>query len=75
VSDVQVTLYYQAIPPAYLQERFRDASVGPGENDEIRRLYYITSHLNVDNTVDESGRPVIRDWKLFITADTRALER
>jgi len=73
VRDVQVTLYYQAIPPAYLQERFRDASAGPGESDEIRRLYYITSHLNVDDTVDESGRPVIKDWKLFLTADTQAL--
>ena len=25
VHDVQVTLYYQAVPPSYLQERFRDA--------------------------------------------------
>lgn len=73
VRDVQVTLYYQAIPPAYLQERFRDAGAGPAENDEIRRLYYITSHLNVDDTVDESGRAVIKDWKLFLTTDTRTL--
>jgi hypothetical protein len=74
VHDVQVTLYYQAIPPAYLQERFRDAGVGPAESDEIRRLYYITSHLNVnDPPADEDGH-VIRDWKLYITGRTRTLD-
>ncbi|MGE0370223.1 MAG: hypothetical protein AB7P53_14790, partial [Candidatus Dadabacteria bacterium] len=75
VHDVSVTLYYQPIPPPYLAERFRDASVGPAESDEIRRLQYITSHLNVNDTVDEDGRPVIKDWKFFITADTRTLEQ
>ncbi len=75
VHDVSVTLYYQSIPPPYLAERFRDASAGPAASDEIRRLQYITSHLNVNDTVDENGRPVIKDWKFFITADTRTLEQ
>ncbi len=74
VHDVQVTLYYQAVPPSYLQERFRDASAGPAENDEIKRLYYITSHLNVNEAVDGNGMQVLKDWKLFLTSVERALE-
>jgi len=74
VHDVQVTLYYQAIPPSYLQERFRDAGVGPAENDEIKRLYYITSHLNVNGAADGESSQVIKDWKIFLTSGTRALE-
>jgi hypothetical protein len=74
VHDVQVTLYYQAIPPSYLQERFRDASVGPAESDEIKRLYYITSHLNVDDAADGEGRDIIKDWKLPLTGTSRALD-
>jgi hypothetical protein len=74
VHDVQATLYYQSIPPSYLQQRFRDASAGPAESDEIRRLYYITSHLNVDDAVDGEGRQVIQDWKLFLVRAARALE-
>ncbi len=74
IHDVKVTLYSQAIPPSYLQQRFQDASVGPAENDEIRRLYYITSHLNVGEAVDGEGLQVINDWKLFLTSTTRELE-
>lgn len=74
VHDVQVTLYYQATPPSYLQERFRDASAGPAENDEIRRLYYITSHLNVNDSVDGEGSDIIKDWKLFLTGTARTFE-
>ena len=74
VHDVQVTLYYQAVPPSYLQERFRDAGVGPAENDEIKRLFYITSHLNVNDAVDGEGRDIIQDWKLPLTGTSRALD-
>jgi hypothetical protein len=74
VRDVQVTLYYQAIPPSYLQERFMDASAGPAESDEIKRLYYITSHLNVNDAADGEGRDIIQDWKLPLTGTTRALD-
>jgi hypothetical protein len=63
-AEVQVTLYYQSIPPFYLQQRFRDASQGPAENDDIRRLYYITSHLNVDAATSEKGDAVLKGWKL-----------
>ena len=53
---VRATLYYQSIPPYYLQDRF---STGSGA--ETQRLYYIASHLNVD------GSP-IANWKLEVTS-------
>jgi hypothetical protein len=74
IHDVKVTLYSQSTPPFYLQQRFMDAGSGPAENDEIRRLYYITSHLDVDEAVDVNGMQVIRDWKLFLVSATRELE-
>ncbi|MEQ9618504.1 MAG: hypothetical protein RIG61_04960 [Deltaproteobacteria bacterium] len=74
VHDITVTLYKQSIPPFYLQQRFRDANRGPAEKDEIDRLYYITSHLDLDDVTDEEGRAVIRDWKFYITSDTREVE-
>ena len=50
---VQATLYYQTIPPYYLNQRFTAAPNG----DATRRLYYLTSNLNL------SGTPV-QNWKL-----------
>jgi hypothetical protein len=61
---VQATLYYQSIPPSYLQQRFADASAGPGHADDIRRLHYMTSHLNVAAVRDDDGEPVLEGWKL-----------
>ncbi len=74
VHDVQVTLYNQSIPPFYLQERFADANVGSANKTEIERLYYLTSHLNVDDVIDENGNRVVKDWKLYITSETRNLQ-
>jgi hypothetical protein len=70
---VQATLYYQAIPPFYLQERFADAAQGPGHQDDIQRLHYMTSHLNVGAATNEDGEPVLAGWKLRITGETRAV--
>jgi len=50
---VKVTMYYQSIPPYYLQHRFATAPNGPA----TQRLYYLTSHLNLKGTA-------IEDWKL-----------
>ena len=47
-DHVQVSLYIQSIPPFYLQERFQDAARGSGAKEDIERLYYLTSHLNLD---------------------------
>jgi hypothetical protein len=74
MHDVKVTLYNQSIPPFYLQQRFRDASVGPAESSEIGRLYYITSHLDVEEVEDGDDKQVLKDWKLYLTSETRELE-
>jgi len=60
---VVATLYYQAIPPFYLDERFRTA-----QGDSGKRLHYIASHLNVEGTA-------IDDWKLEIASATAAVGR
>jgi len=74
IHDVKVTLYNQSIPPSYLQQRFRGASRGPAGKTEIKRLYYLTSHLNVDDAEDKEGRQVIKDWKFFIASQTKRIE-
>jgi hypothetical protein len=75
VAAVQVSLYSQSIPPFYLQERFRDAHRGPGKNNDIQRLYHVTSHLDVNAVTDDQGQPVLQGWKLLIaTPQTRTLE-
>jgi hypothetical protein len=51
---VTAALYYQAIPPRYLQDRFTTA-----QGDNTRRLHYLTSHLNLEGTN-------IENWKLLI---------
>ncbi len=56
---VKATLYYQLIPPYYLMQRFEQAPLGDG----TRRLYYLTSNLNV------KGTP-IENWKLYITSQS-----
>ena len=67
-DNIQVTLYSQSIPPFYLQQRFRDANKGPAKKDDIERLFYMTSHLNIEDVTDDEGNQVIKDWKLFITS-------
>jgi cytochrome c553 len=50
---VKAILYYQAIPPYYLMQRFEQAPEGDG----TRRLYYLTSNMKLKGTV-------IENWKL-----------
>jgi len=58
---VQVTMYYQSIPPYYLQQRFSTAPNGAA----TQRLYYLTSRLNVDDTP-------IENWKLpLVSMETK----
>ncbi len=72
VDRLEVTLYNQSIPPFYLQQRFRDASVGPKQQDEIKRLFYLTSHLNTEAT-DNSDKRYIDNWKLAVAGACRTL--
>jgi len=73
-DHVEATLYYQSIPPFYLQERFADASQGPGDKDDIQRLYYLTSHLNLDDATNDKGEPVLKGWKLRIAGGARSVQ-
>jgi hypothetical protein len=73
LGSVEANLYNQSIPPAYLQERFTDASVGPMEMDDIQRLYYLTSHLNTDAVNTEYGPKVIESWKLYLAGDRKTI--
>lgn len=57
--EITATLYYQSIPPFYLRMRFKDA-----KGIDTKRLYYLASHLKLDETRIES-------WKLQIAQDTR----
>ncbi|MGZ8710534.1 MAG: hypothetical protein ACXW28_09930, partial [Thermoanaerobaculia bacterium] len=52
--SVRASLYYQNIPPYYLQQRF---TIGKGE--ATKRLYYIASNLNLNDSPMEN-------WKILI---------
>lgn len=61
--NITATLYYQAIPPFWLDERFRTA-----QGDSGKRLHYITSHLNLDGTP-------IEGWRLEVASASQAVAR
>jgi hypothetical protein len=67
-TAVQATLYYQAIPPYYLAQRFAIPCANPfaGECDETRRLAFLASRLRTQGTAIES-------WKLRLATDRRGL--
>ena len=52
---VKATLYYQSIPPYYLNDRFKQAPNEPA----TQRLYYLTSNLQTKGTA-------IENWKFLI---------
>jgi hypothetical protein len=51
-ASVQATLYYQATPPYFLQDRFCTSN-----SDDTKRLYYLAGNLDLKGTPAES-------WKL-----------
>jgi hypothetical protein len=55
-ASVEATLYYQAIPPFYLQDRFCTA-----EGDDAERLYFLVGRLNLEGT-EAAG------WKLEVAS-------
>jgi len=65
VARIEAAVYSQSLPPPYLQQRFHDAGVGPAERDHIRRLYYLTSHLNAGPSTRIAG------WKVRIAGARR----
>lgn len=58
--SVRASLYYQNIPPYYLDQRF---TIGKGE--ATRRLYYIASNLNLNDSPMEN-------WKILIAKSESA---
>ena len=57
---VKATLYYQSIPPYYLNDRFKQAPDQPA----TQRLYYLTSNLRTKDTA-------IENWKFAITSSSQ----
>ena len=60
-ASVKATLYYQATPPYFLQDRF---CTGQGTDSE--RLYFLAGHLNLDDTPAAS-------WKLALVSAAAAV--
>ena len=53
-AALQATLYYQATPPFYLQDRFCTSN-----SDDTKRLYYVAGKLSLAGTAAQ-------DWKLRV---------
>ena len=53
-ASVQATLYYQATPPYFLQDRFCTS-----KSEDTQRLYFLAGHLNLQDTEAQS-------WKLKV---------
>ncbi|MEP5621134.1 MAG: hypothetical protein ABJP82_00985, partial [Hyphomicrobiales bacterium] len=62
--NVSATLYYQAIPPYYLKQRFDTAPTGAA----TQRLYYFASRLETKGTI-------IEDWKLKVQSDEAQISK
>ncbi len=60
-ASLRATLYYQATPPFFLQDRFCTAK-GP----DTERLYYLAGHLDLGGTAAEG-------WKLAIGSGQAAI--
>ena len=68
VAHVEVRMLYQSMPPYYLVERFQDLGPGADRAPEASRLYYLVTHLNIDDPALRSSR-----WRLEVAcADTKA---
>ncbi|MBB6209215.1 cytochrome P460 family protein [Novispirillum itersonii] len=62
VATVTATVYYQSIPPYYLQERWQY------DTPEAQRLYYMVAHLNTEGTP-------IEGWRLPLVSDSLTVTR
>ena len=61
VAHVEVRMLYQATPPYYLVNRFRALNPGSAPAPEASRLYYLVTHLNIDDPTLRSSR-----WRLEV---------
>ena len=68
-ASVRVTLYYQAIPPFYLQDRFCTAPTKP----DTGRLFFLAGHVNLDGTRAEGWKlQVVSSGEVSVGGDRRA---
>jgi hypothetical protein len=65
---LEVTLYYQSIPPYYLQQRFTTQRGDQYAKDrkDTQRLYYLASTVEYDRTP-------VQGWKLSVASDCQRL--
>jgi len=68
---VKATLYYQSIPPYYLNDRFKQAPDQPA----TQRLYYLTSNLQTKGTAIENWKFAIMSASQPVTVQAAALRR
>jgi hypothetical protein len=68
---VKATLYYQSIPPYYLNDRFKQAPDQPA----TQRLYYLTSNLQTKGTAIENWKFAINSSSQPVTVQAAALRR
>jgi hypothetical protein len=61
---VEATMYYQAIPPYWLKQRFELAPKG----EATRRLHYLASRLDLEGTV-------LEQWKFRINSATATVRQ
>jgi hypothetical protein len=67
-ASVRATLYYQSIPPFYLQDRFCTAVNQP----DTSRLFFLAGHLNLDGTRAEGWKlQVVSSGVVKVKADER----
>jgi hypothetical protein len=53
-ASLRATLFYQAMPPYFLQDRFCTS-----KSEDTQRLYFLAGHVNLDGTAGEG-------WKLEV---------
>ena len=58
---IEARLYYQSIPPYYLNQRFEQA----GNMPATQRLYYIVSKFDTTQTYG-LAKPPLENWKLLV---------
>lgn len=66
-AQVRVSLFYQAIPPFYLMQRFQAANPDNPYGD-AKRLFFMASYLNTNH-----GDAPLEDWSLQITSRRAAI--
>ncbi|HET7436410.1 MAG TPA: hypothetical protein VFN10_16995, partial [Thermoanaerobaculia bacterium] len=67
-DDVTISakLYYQTVPPYFLNQRFEQAPNMPA----TQRLFYIVTNFDTTKVYPGMDKPLLKDWKLLI-AETR----